>query len=122
MKPLDGRRSGLRSKQRVIASEVTLATSVFPSRKLSLAPTICRLACGGSLCRLFGSGVSAVGRIGIQGSQLPKMKTKMTNPGVTWPLPPAGNGEKNRGNGLRGRGETWRQRQESFQREDVSSG
>ena len=45
------------------------------------------------------------------------MKTKMTNPGVTWPLPPAGNGEKNRGNGFRGRGETWRQRQEFFQRE-----
>jgi len=45
------------------------------------------------------------------------MKTKMTNPDVTLPLAPAGNGEKNRGNGFRSRGETWRQRQESFQRE-----
>src|SRR5262249_40914791 len=42
----------------------------------------------------FASRVSAVGRIGIQRSQLPKMKTKVTNPDVTWPLPPAGNGEK----------------------------
>ena len=41
----------------------------------------------------------------------------MTNPDVTWPLPPAGNVEKNRGSGFRGRGETWRQRQGSLQRE-----
>jgi uncharacterized membrane protein YkvA (DUF1232 family) len=121
MKPLDGRRSGLRSKQRGHCLRSNVGRRGFPSpqtfrRTHNLQPCMLRKLQAG-----FSSvGESVVGRIGIQGNQLPKlktMKTKTTNPDVTWPAAPAKNGEKNGGNGFLSRGERWRQRQESFQRE-----